>query len=132
MSSRSVHLREISELLRSWNGDRQMLIGAANEYWAAALDAEAWAEPFDAWHERICSLILRDGGIRATIEAMDDHTARVTATELARFSEEGRRDLPQRFMSRPPAPASAYTAPSVTARWRPLVPEASETAAPPA
>jgi hypothetical protein len=126
MSSRSVHLREISELLRSWNGERQLLIGAANEYWAASLDAEAWSEPFDAWHERICSLILSNGGIRATIEAMDDDTARVTATELARFSEEGRRELPPRFMT----PASAP--PSISARWRALVPRAPETTAPPA
>ena len=126
MSGRSVHLREISELLRSWNGERQLLIGAANEYWAAALDAEAWAEPFDAWHERICSLILGNGGIRATIEAMDDDTARVTATELARFSEEGRRELPPRFI----VPASAP--PSTSTRWRPLVPHAPEAVAPPA
>lgn len=130
MSGRSVHLREISELLRSWNGERQLLIGAANEYWAAALDADAWAKPFDAWHQRICSLILGDGGIRATIEAMDDDTARLTATELARFSEEGRRDLPQRFISTGSAPPSVPARRSV--QWRPFMPQTTEAAAPPA
>jgi hypothetical protein len=115
MSSRGIHLREISDLLRSWDGDRHLLIGADHEYWTAALDADARNEPFEAWHARICGLIFGEGGIRATIEAMDEETARLTAVELARFSEEGRRELPREFIRHTGGPRLAV---SIPAQWQ--------------
>ena len=98
MWKRRYHFNEISEILRAWSGDRQLLIGAAQEYWAAAVDADDWTDPFREWHERICRLILQRGNIRATIEAMDEPTARITAVELLQFAERGQRDLPDDFL----------------------------------
>ncbi|HUG91890.1 MAG TPA: hypothetical protein VML55_13715 [Planctomycetaceae bacterium] len=89
MWNRREHFREVIEVLSRWDGNRQLLIGAAHEYWAAAFEPEEWPEPLRTSHVRICTLIFNKGNIRASIEALDEPAAHLAAADLLTLANAG-------------------------------------------
>lgn len=81
-------MRKVISILESDGPIKDRLAWAANVFWTALIDAEAWPEPLRAQAEPLVARLLQDGLIRETIRRMDEQEVQETADLLLRFARE--------------------------------------------
>jgi hypothetical protein len=81
-------MRKVISILEGDGPIKERLAWAANVFWTAMIDANAWPAPLRAQAEPLVARLLQDGLIRETISRMDELEARETADLLLKFARE--------------------------------------------